>query len=393
MIEPLVMFDTTGDGVDDTMAWMDDSHLYYAQDLSGDGNIDTIIAMSDFDEYGNPHQTDFSFDSDANGIPDTFRGETTDDWGNVVSMYDANDYNQDGTLDMAKIFGDTTGDGNFDTVATMHADNSDSNVVYNLELHQDFTGNHTPDLSMKIVGYDTTGDGEPDVMTLTVAGEDGVYSDPIEMTYEEFESLNELNYATNMFSDSAVVGNFDPETNPELVSGDPAESMGFWEYQGNTGRCAIYAQKFAIEEILGHEIPIEELVSVAEENGWFNEEAGGGTVTLNMDKLLEYYGVEHEMSFDNDINSLEEALNNGQKVIVGVDSGQIWYGDENNIFSPENAADHAVEVIGIDHSDPNNPMVVLNDSGTPNGCGEMVPLDVFENAWSAGDSQMIVCWA
>ena len=257
MIEPLVMLDTTGDGVDDTMAWMDDSHLYYAQDLSGDGNIDTIIAMSDFDEYGNPHQTDFSFDSDANGIPDTFRGDTTDDWGNVVSMYDANDYNQDGTLDMVKIFGDTTGDGNFDTVATIHADNSDSNVVYNLELHQDFTGNHTPDLSMKIVGYDTNGDGEPDMMALSVAGEDGVYSDPIEMTYEEFESLNELNYATNMFSDSAVAANFDPETNPEFVSGDPAKSMEFWEYQGNTGRCAIYAQKFAIEEILGREIPIE----------------------------------------------------------------------------------------------------------------------------------------
>jgi hypothetical protein len=99
------------------------------------------------------------------------------------------------------------------------------------------------------------------------------------------------------------------------------------------------------------------------------------------------------MSFDNSIDSLEEALDNGNKVIVGVDSGQIWYGDENNIFSPENTADHAVEVIGIDKSDPDNPMVVLNDSGSPDGCGELVPLDVFENAWNAGDSQMIVCWA
>ena len=99
------------------------------------------------------------------------------------------------------------------------------------------------------------------------------------------------------------------------------------------------------------------------------------------------------MSFNNDIESLEEALNDGHKVIVSVDSGQIWKGEENDIFSPETTADHAVEVIGIDRTDPENPMVVLNDSGTPNGCGELVPLEVFENAWSAGDSQMIECWA
>ena len=130
---------------------------------------------------------------------------------------------------------------------------------------------------------------------------------------------------------------------------------------------------------------------MAEEHGWFNEATGSGTTTLNMDKLLEYYGVDHQMSFDNDIDTLENALKNGNNVIVGVDSGQIWYGNENNIFSPETNADHAVQVIGIDRTDPDSPMVVLNDSGTPDGCGELVPLEVFENAWNAGDAQMIVC--
>ena len=132
---------------------------------------------------------------------------------------------------------------------------------------------------------------------------------------------------------------------------------------------------------------------VAEENGWFHEDLDLYTSALNMDKLLDYYNINHEMSFDNDIEAIEEAFNNGHKVIVGVDSGQIWHGDDNNIFSPMTVADHAVEVIGFDYSDPNNPMVILNDSGTPDGCGELVPLDVFENAWKAGDCQMIECWA
>ena len=109
-----------------------------------------------------------------------------------------------------------------------------------------------------------------------------------------------------------------------------------------------------------------------------------------MDKMLTYYNINHDVVFDANIEQLEAELNNGSKLIVSVDSGQIWYGEANDIFSPSTRADHAVQVIGIDHADPDNPMVVLNDSGTPMGCGEMVPLDVFENAWSAGDHQLIV---
>ena len=214
------------------------------------------------------------------------------------------------------------------------------------------------------------------------------------MPFEDYLAINEMDYSTSLLAQEPLdLGQFDPDTDASMVSGDPAEDMELWEYQGNTGRCAIYAQKFAIEAITGREISIEELVAVAEENGWFVDSPDGGTTSLNMNKLLEYYGVEHEMSFGNEMSEIEDALNDGNKVIVGVDSGQIWFGDENDIFSPETTADHAVEVIGIDRSDPANPMVVLNDSGSPDGCGELVPLDVFENAWNAGDSQMIVCYA
>ena len=71
----------------------------------------------------------------------------------------------------------------------------------------------------------------------------------------------------------------------------------------------------------------------------------------------------------------------------------IWYGEDSNIFSPADSANHAVEVIGIDYSNPEEPMVILNDSGSPNGCGEMVAMDVFEDAWAAGDKQMVECYA
>lgn len=406
MVDYLLLLETVADGLDGALTWEDENGLNYAIDGNGDGIadilaidsnedgcIDILDAFSEYDEWGNPHHEDVFIDSDHNGVPDVYKQVDYDDWGYEIAMNEANDYNQDGIIDMEKVYVDTNSDGEFDLVASMHIDNSDSEVLFTNETFMDLTGDHQPDESIKIQGLDLDHDGEPDTIRIWHAGPDGAYSDPVELSYQEYLAMNEMDYTTILCSNSAVEGQFDPTTDPEFVSGDPYSSLEHWEFQGPTGRCAIYAQKFALEEILGREIPIEELVSVAEENGWFNEDRDSGTASLNMDKLLEYYGVNHEMSFDNDLASLEDALNNGQKVIVGVDSGQIWYGDENNIFSPDNCADHAVQVIGIDRSDSNNPMVILNDSGSPSGCGEMVALSVFEDAWKAGDSQMIVCWA
>lgn len=392
MYDNLITYDSNGDGFIDTSSWLDESGLHYGYDTNGDGFIDQIETYSEFDEWGNPRHYEVEFDSDNNGVADTFKSVDVDDLGNVVSFFEGNDYNQDGELDMSKTFIDTSGNGEFDTVATMHLDNSDSNTVFRYEVHTDLTGDHKPDQSVEYNALDTNGDGTPDIVRISFDSVDGGYTEEY-VSYEEFLAMNEMTYSTSLYGDSAVAGQFDPNTDMSKVSGDPASDMQYWEYQEKSGPCAIYAQKFAIEALTGREIPIEELIAVAEENGWYDEEQGSGTVSLNMDKLLEYYGVEHQMSFDNDVNSLEEALQNGQKIVVSVDSGQIWHGESNDIFSPETAADHAVEVIGIDRSDPNNPMVVLNDSGTPDGCGELVPLDVFENAWNAGDSQMIVCWA
>ena len=131
------------------------------------------------------------------------------------------------------------------------------------------------------------------------------------------------------------------------------------------------------------------MAELAEENGWFYEE--NGTPFLHMNKMLDYYGIENEMSFNNDEADLREALENGEKVIVSVDADEIWYGETDDVFTPTDGANHAVQVIGIDYSDPDNPMVILNDSGHPDGCGEMVPLDVFMDAWEDGGYQMITC--
>ena len=374
-------------------SWEDESGYHVGYDTNNDGQYDTVETYAGFDAYGNPTHYEISYDTDHNGIMDTVMGVDMNEYGQQVDTYESYDYDQDGRMDMTKLYVDNTGNGEFDQVTTTRLDTSDSDVVMTMDTQIDLSGNHQADQGINMQFIDQTGNGEPDIVHLELTDGQGNVLEQQDMTYEEFINMNQMNYSSACMGEN-LAAQFNPDaTDPDAVAGTPAEDMEHWEYQGQTGRCAIYAQKFAIEAITGREIPIEELVAVAEENGWFVPGENEGTVSLNMDKLVEYYGVENEMSFNNDIESLEEALNDGHKVIVSVDSGQIWKGEENDIFSPETTADHAVEVIGIDRTDPESPMVVLNDSGTPNGRGELVPLEVFENAWSAGDSQMIECWA
>ena len=45
----------------------------------------------------------------------------------------------------------------------------------------------------------------------------------------------------------------------------------------------------------------------------------------------------------------------------------------------------------FDRSDPEHPMVILNDSGHVNGQGAMVPLDEFVDAWDDSNNLAVIC--
>lgn len=332
--------------------------LTYGYDTAGDGEIDLLIQLND------PSGTSGAmiYDTDHNGTFDTAQAVIDSDGdGYAETLALAYDYDQDGTPDMIRAYTDTDLDGDAEMVMTFRPETTENgDLAYRMEADIDVDGDHQSDYH---------------------------YADVITPDSQDFGFPF---YGAAIGSPDAS-GQFDPETPAELVAGDPASDMEVWECQGRTNRCALFSQMFAIEQITGEDIDIEEFAQIAKDNGWFTEE--GGTVALNMDKMLEYYGIDHDVVFDANMEQLEAELRDGNKIIVSVDSDQIWYGTDNDIFSPATRADHALQVVGIDYSDPDNPMVVLNDSGTPDGCGEMVPLDVFENAWSSGDHQMVVCRA
>ena len=411
--------------MDDMNSFGDDS-IFSAVDDYSDSIIDTSSYMDDYSsDTSSVHwSSSQSFDSNGDGINDITYEYGYDENGHAINIH-SYDMDVDGIPDKMNVFSDADGDGKFDHVTKIYFDSEDN-------LHYQSAG-------------DIDGDGLPDWNDKGVIGSDELANDSLNWDSNFTDDLkwnedfnNDLNWDSDSnysldwqfvqepedfnfefliepldidvdsilvdydyngslpegIYDGFVPGgdleNFDTvHLNSEIIVGDPVESMEHWEFQGNTNRCALYSQKFVLEELTGREYSIEDIASLAREKGWFTED--NGTPLLNMDKILKYNNIETELTFHNDLKDIEKHLNSGHKLICTVDSDEIWFGKDNNdLFSPNSSTDHAVQIIGIDYSSPVEPMVILNDSGTPDGKGEMVPWSVFSDAWDDGDRDLIV---
>ncbi len=164
----------------------------------------------------------------------------------------------------------------------------------------------------------------------------------------------------------------------------------FW--QGNNGECAINAQ-FRILQDYGYTGTVQDLKKEAIEHGWFTDD---GTAKEDVGRLLELHGVPCEIYYDANRYNLLSELAQGKRIIVTVDSSELWRDD--SMFSKAwekikdiipAGADHALVVSGIDTSDPEHIQVVLTDSGDGHRTVSY-PIEQFEDAWRDGMCQMVV---
>lgn len=326
-------------------------------DTDGDGLIDAAVTSAAYDTNG-----DFYTDMTVDGI----------------------DNNMDGIIDSFLYSGDLDMDGIFETSGMELDTNGDGSMDYYSETRM----------------VDTDGDLMPDTLVFsedlnhdnifeTVEVYDGDEIDTFfnQEAFDGFDSNNMNNQGNFGASESSFMPN-SPEIDYDSLVGSPGEDMQYWEYQGYSGPCAIYAQMFAYEGLTGKECDIDELIDVATENGWYD---GSGTSMEDMDKILDYLGMDTELTYDNEIDDIIHTLENGGKVVVAVDGDEIWYGDNDDMYTP-NSPNHAIEVIGVDYSS-GEPMVILNDSGTPDGQGLMVPMDQFVDAWDDSGCLMVEAYA
>lgn len=168
----------------------------------------------------------------------------------------------------------------------------------------------------------------------------------------------------------------------DYIAGDPEEDMENWHMQDGAMSCAVVCQEFIADELLNRDFTEEEFCAYAEEQGWFD--SMNGTSPEDVGNILESLGLDVERREGVKISELAEMLENGEKIICGVNNMVLAnpeLADLNGI-----SANHAVQVIGIDSTDPNDIRVILNDPGVPDGRGISHSLSTFMTAWSTGNN-------
>lgn len=366
--------DTNFDGIADSYS--------IGIDINHDGIIDVLEGRSDINRDGF-FDTDFRMiDLDSDGIADIVQQKTTID------------YNGDGIAD-----------------AYTYLEDSDSDRIADYFQHDtmyDYNGDGIVDFRSSAFDYDA--DGLTDVIKQTTTidyNHDGIGDAYMR---EAIDAHNPANRFVSVYSDpdgdhiweaekSYVMQNgeifalpepeccaadayqtFDPATaDMENIIGDPESYIDNWHVQETGFSCAVAAQEFVIEELLGADFEEAQLRRIAVENGWLTEE--GGTSMENTGKLMEYMGLTVERSLGNTFEDLCDSLSRGIHPIVGVDGDELFIGKNEELYMPGNDSNHALQVIGVDMSDPENPMVILNDSGVLNGRGAMIEKDIFMGAW------------
>lgn len=158
--------------------------------------------------------------------------------------------------------------------------------------------------------------------------------------------------------------------------------------------CAIRSQQIIMRDY-GVDISEHDLRDIASDHGWYPPK--GGTLASDVGKLLELAGIHCHQSTNNTVYDLVSELSQGHRVIVGVDSGELWsktfigksYEKIQDMIGMSHA-DHALIVAGVDvnANNPKDIKIVLTDPGT----GDLrieYKLKDFMDAWKDSKCFMV----
>lgn len=157
--------------------------------------------------------------------------------------------------------------------------------------------------------------------------------------------------------------------------------------QAYSDTCAIKSQQLILNDF-GIPVTENQCVQYSIEQGWYT---GDGTSMEDVGKLLVDAGIPCTQCCDATVYDLVSELAKGHKIIVGVDSGELW---DNGLiewledFFIGDAPDHALIVAGIDWTDPANPQVIVTDPGTGDPA-KSYPLEQFMDAWKDSNCMMV----
>jgi len=170
--------------------------------------------------------------------------------------------------------------------------------------------------------------------------------------------------------------------------GDPEAAAPYWRYQHQQD-CGLMAVADVVGQLTGRE-PSQIGMEL---RGIFTKSEShrgdvyhfDGTSPQDMVLLLQKHGIQSDLATGNSMGGLERDLAGGHKVIAALNAETIWNYPPGN--GDRTRPDHAVVVTGVDTG---TNIVHLNDSGTPNGRNEQIPMATFSQAWATSDDLLIV---
>lgn len=160
----------------------------------------------------------------------------------------------------------------------------------------------------------------------------------------------------------------------------PETDFDYNIFQGHDPICAIRCQEMIMRDY-GIQIPKDELVEYATEQGWYH---GTGTKQIDVGNLLETCNIGTHSQHCDSVYDLINELKDGHRVIVGVDSHELWAesgSEEYEFYKNLTNADHALIVtsVNVDPNNPENSTVVLTDPG--NGSIMTYDFEKFAHSW------------
>jgi cell wall-associated NlpC family hydrolase len=170
-----------------------------------------------------------------------------------------------------------------------------------------------------------------------------------------------------------------------VVHGDPSVVSDEWFLQRSSGYCVPASLTEVLSQVTGHRFTDESVVvdRFAELGKPVTPQ---GETLADAEKVLDSFGVESHVQSGATLSDLEQYLDDGRAIVVGVNADDIWHG-HNTAANPTGRANHALLITRIDEA---RGLVTLSDPGNPHDNNEVVPLDVFKEAWGAGENQLLV---
>jgi len=170
------------------------------------------------------------------------------------------------------------------------------------------------------------------------------------------------------------------------VLGRVEDGHQFGGAQEGEDTCCIRCEEFVLELFTGQDFDEAELLEEARENGWHQP---GGSAVEDVGNLLDYHGVATKRYIHASIFNLASELSQGHKVIIGVNSDELW--NAHPVLQHMHhslGADHTVVVSGIDTTDPEHVTVIVSDPGTGEAAARY-PLETFVSAWEDSEFFMV----